>query len=114
VFSSLVHKGFFDRSRIISIQYFLDKIILDDYKVVFTGHSLGAAVAALVAVRVIFNGNISDPRKKVFFIGFGCPPMDNIVTIMDNIVTIMDNIVTIMDNIVTIMDKKIKYFCTSL
>jgi hypothetical protein len=74
---SFVHKGFFVRSRIISIQYFLDKIILDDYKVVFTGHSLGAAVAALVAVRVIFDGNISDPRKKVFFIGFGCPPIGN-------------------------------------
>jgi hypothetical protein len=76
----VVHSGFFLRSEEISIDYFLNKILKHDYKVVFTGHSLGAAVAALVAIKLIFHEDVcenSKIRKNIFFFGFGCPAIGN-------------------------------------
>jgi predicted lipase len=75
-----VHRGFLIRSTSVDIGYFVEKILDRDYKVVFTGHSLGAAIAALVAVKVLFHHRIKKEkslREKVFFIGFGCPALGN-------------------------------------
>ena len=71
-----VHSGFLNRSLEIPIDFFLDKLIDDDYQLIFTGHSLGAAVAALLTVRVLFNDKVFGKQQlenRVLFIGFGSP-----------------------------------------
>ena len=67
------HSGMFQRSVQIPIDYFIDKL-KKNYKIVFTGHSLGAAVAALVCIRVLFDNRVkSDWKKNILCIGFGTP-----------------------------------------
>lgn len=71
-----VHKGFWLRCNEIPIDYFVDKIVDDGFKVIFTGHSLGAAVAALLTMRVLFDEKIYKHKKlhrKIICIGFGSP-----------------------------------------
>ena len=68
------HFGFYKRAELIETEFFLNKLIKEDYEIVFTGHSLGAAIAALVAVKVLLgHGMTKELAKKVLFIGFGCP-----------------------------------------
>lgn len=68
------HSGFYRRAEVIEIAFFFNKLINEGYEIVFTGHSLGAAIAALVAVRVILDHRMTQElAKKVLFIGFGCP-----------------------------------------
>lgn len=57
------HSGFAKRSLEIPIDFFLDKLLEDDYTIVFTGHSLGAATAALVAIRVLYHVKIYSAKK---------------------------------------------------
>jgi hypothetical protein len=47
------HSGIYKRSKKIPIKYFIDKLIKDKYEIIFTGHSLGAAIASLVTVEVL-------------------------------------------------------------
>ena len=68
------HNGFNKRSEQIPIKYFVKKIVEDGYEIIFTGHSMGAAVAALVTVRVLLEKSMVEENcKKVTFIGFGSP-----------------------------------------
>jgi hypothetical protein len=60
----------FKRSESIPIEYFLEKLS-KGYKIIFTGHLLGASVAALVTTRLLLNSKRE--YKKILFIGFGCP-----------------------------------------
>lgn len=68
------HSGIFRRSETISIRFFLQKLIEEDYQLVFTGHSLGAAVGALVATKILLERALNRQNiDDVLFIGFGCP-----------------------------------------
>ena len=68
------HSGIYRRSETIPIEHFLKKIVEEDYQIVFTGHSLGAAVGALVTVKVLLQRAL-DPKDidNILFIGFGAP-----------------------------------------
>jgi len=70
------HSGIFQRSQQIPIDYFIEKIT-EGYTVVFTGHSLGAAVAGLVTIRVLYDSRIESNENKyhknILCIGFGSP-----------------------------------------
>ena len=71
------HSSIFRRSEQIPLEYFINKILNDDTEICFTGHGLGASVAALVAIRILFHAEIrnkNEKHKKVFFIGFGAIP----------------------------------------
>jgi hypothetical protein len=70
------HSGFLEKSEQVPVEFFIEKIVNEKYKIVFTGHSLGAAVAGLVAIRVLFNKQIFGNKKfssRILFIGFGSP-----------------------------------------
>lgn len=70
------HYGFSKRCLEIPIDYFVEKLLNDDYNIIFTGHSLGGAVAALLTCRLLFHEKVfNDPKlhKKVLCIGFGTP-----------------------------------------
>ena len=49
------HSGIYRRSETIPITNFVQKLIEDEYELIFTGHSLGAAVAALVTVKILLH-----------------------------------------------------------
>lgn len=70
-----VHIGFLKRSNQVPIDYFIEKIVNEEYDIVFTGHSLGAAVASLTTLRVLFDKRISQKifKKNILCIGFGVP-----------------------------------------
>ena len=67
-----IHAGFYKRSEKIPIKYFAEKVLSEDnYKVVFTGHSLGASTASLITVKTLLWLKIKS--ENVIFIGFGSP-----------------------------------------
>lgn len=66
-----VHQGFYDRCHQIPIDFFKDKALCG-YRLIFTGHSLGAAVASLVSLCVL-RALPSKYHKKIMCIGFGSP-----------------------------------------
>ena len=70
------HSGIYKRSKKIPIEHFIDKLINENenYEIMFTGHSLGAAIASLVTVRVLTHKAVFELHsKKIKFIGFGSP-----------------------------------------
>lgn len=71
------HSGMFQRSQKMLIDFFIDKIMKENYTIVFTGHSLGAALAALVTVRVLYDPRIQhndqNYHERILCIGFGAP-----------------------------------------
>ncbi|RNA30136.1 lipase, partial [Brachionus plicatilis] len=69
--SGKFHSGIYSRSELINLKYFVQKIN-DGYKIVFTGHSLGAAVASMTAIKLTSRIH-EEKAKNVFFIGFGSP-----------------------------------------
>ncbi len=74
------HDGFIGRAKQIPIEFFVNKIVNEGYRCIFTGHSLGGAVATLLAVRVLFHEKIkgnSDFTKNILCIGYGTPPVGN-------------------------------------
>lgn len=75
-----VHNSFLFRAEQIPVTFFVNKIINEGYRCIFTGHSLGGAVAALVAIRVLIHEKIrgkSEFYKNILFIGFGVPSVGN-------------------------------------
>ena len=70
-----IHVGFLKRCNQVPIDFFVDKIINHGFDVVFTGHSLGAAVASLITLRVLYEKQIYEMNlnKKILCIGFGVP-----------------------------------------
>ncbi|CAF1018571.1 unnamed protein product [Brachionus calyciflorus] len=65
------HSGIYNRSNLVDISYFINKL-KEGYRLYFTGHSLGAAVASMLAIKII--SRIDEKyRSKVFSIGFGSP-----------------------------------------
>ena len=72
-FHSSIHR----RSLQIPIQFFIKKIIEENYEITFTGHRLGASIASIVAARIMFHKEMNDKREKVLFIGFDSPPFAN-------------------------------------
>jgi len=68
------HSGIYKRSKKIPIKHFIEKLINEEYEIIFTGHSLGAAIASLVTVQVLTQKAVlAGFEKKVQFIGFGSP-----------------------------------------
>ena len=68
------HSGIYKRSKTIPIKQFIKKLKNENYEIIFTGHSFGAAVASLVTVEVLTHEDIlEDIKRKVRFIGFGSP-----------------------------------------
>ena len=70
------HFGLYQRAMQIPINFFIDKILNENYEIVLTGHSLGASVAALVTIRILASPKILSnriKRNKVLCIGFGSP-----------------------------------------
>ncbi|KAL9646849.1 hypothetical protein ABK040_013709 [Willaertia magna] len=69
----IFHSGFLGRAKFIPIDYFFDKIN-EGYHIVFTGHSMGGAVAAILATRLLESCEVKAIKKaSVQFIGFGVP-----------------------------------------
>jgi hypothetical protein len=67
------HSGIYKRSKKIPVRHFIEKLINENYEIILTGHSLGAAIASLVTVEVLTHRAVEDYTKKVQFIGFGSP-----------------------------------------
>lgn len=57
------HSGFAKRSLEIPIDFFIDKLLNEDYTIVFTGHSMGASIAAIVAIRILFHDKVFKEEK---------------------------------------------------
>ena len=75
-----IHSGFSNRARQVPIEFYVNKIVNEGYRCVFTGHSLGGAVATLLAIRVLFHEKIrgkSEFSKNVLCVGFGTPAVGN-------------------------------------
>lgn len=74
------HLGFVQRAANVNIEPFL-KLLEDGEQIVFTGHSLGGAVASLVALRVLEeasrNGSWCPHQHRVQVITFGAPLFAN-------------------------------------
>ena len=68
------HSCISDWSLQIPIEYFLNKMINENYELIFTGYGLGASIASIVAARIIFNEKVKQKIEKVLFIGFDSPP----------------------------------------
>jgi len=74
------HTGLYQRAQNIPIHDIIDKILNENYEIIFTGYSLGACIAALVAIRIITHEKIFNDklkRNKVLFFGFGAPAFCN-------------------------------------
>jgi hypothetical protein len=68
------HSGIYRRSEMIPIEHFVKKLIEEKYQIIFTGHSLGAAIGALVAVKVLLQRALDqEDIDNILFIGFGAP-----------------------------------------
>ena len=68
------HSGIYRRSEMIPIEHFVKKLVEEKYQNIFTGHSLGAAIAALVTVKVILQRALDkEDINNILFIGFGAP-----------------------------------------
>lgn len=68
-----IHSGFFDRSESVPLNYLVKKLS-QGYRIILTGHSLGAAVSCLIAVKLILDTKVGfENSDKILFIGFGCP-----------------------------------------
>jgi hypothetical protein len=69
------HSGVYKRSKKIPIKHFIEKLLNENYEIIFTGHSLGAAIASLVTVEVLTHKAVlvDSVIKNVQFIGFGSP-----------------------------------------
>jgi predicted lipase len=70
------HSLFLKRSEEIPIEFFVEKIVKESYKIVFTGHSYAGAIAGLVTIRILFNEQIFGNKvflDKILCIGFGSP-----------------------------------------
>ena len=75
------HTGLIQLANRIPISYFIDKICKNDYDIVLTGQSLGAAIAALVTIRILMSEEILKDHEKinsVMFIGFGPPAFSDL------------------------------------
>ena len=57
----------------IPIDFLVNKIIDENFKITFTGYSLGASIASIVAVRLLFHEKTKNKTDNIFFIGFGSP-----------------------------------------
>ncbi|CAF0774680.1 unnamed protein product [Brachionus calyciflorus] len=68
-----VHCGFYNRAFKVPTDYF-EKNLEAGYTILLTGHSLGAATAALLTVKLLIDLNFKEKfAEKIYFIGFGCP-----------------------------------------
>ncbi len=73
-FQGRFHGGFKDQADEISLEpfyYFLDKY--PDIKLIFTGHSLGGAIAAVVTSNMLVDGQTDDRRRRISCVAFGAP-----------------------------------------
>lgn len=68
-----IHSGFFDRSESVPLNYLIKKLS-QGYRLILTGHSLGAAVGSLITTKLILNTEVGGEKSdNILFIGFGCP-----------------------------------------
>ncbi|RNA41816.1 hypothetical protein BpHYR1_039008 [Brachionus plicatilis] len=73
------HNGFYNRAQKVPKLYFIEKLE-QGYELILTGHGLGAAVSANIAIHfLLYRLDISQKyAKKIIFIGFGCPSIADI------------------------------------
>ena len=77
-YSGRFHSGFFKRAENVPIDYFIKKLI-DGNELVFTGHSLGAAVGAMVTINLLYLPDMTHKySNKIYFVGYGCPSIADI------------------------------------
>ncbi|CAF0855992.1 unnamed protein product [Brachionus calyciflorus] len=73
VYTGQIHSGFYDRAERVPINFYIQKLS-QGYQLIFTGHSLGAAISCLIAIKLILNTRIGrENPNKILFIGYGCP-----------------------------------------
>ena len=71
------HWSIFNKSFQIPIEFYVNKLLNDNYDLIFTGHGIGGAIASIVAARIMFHDKIigkSEKCAKILSIGFGTPP----------------------------------------
>lgn len=67
-----IKTGLYKKCFKIYTRYFYDKLI-DNYKVIFTGYSMGGALAAMETVNLFDLFTLEKFDKNILFIGYGCP-----------------------------------------
>ena len=73
------HTGLFKKAENVPVGYFSLKL-LKGFELIFTGHGLGGALAAMIALKMLYLTFESDEDycNKILFIGFGCPSIADI------------------------------------
>jgi hypothetical protein len=73
------HSGFYYRAQNVPTGHFVDKLFNEGYELIFTGHSLGAAIAAMITIDILYMLDMtSEYAKKILFIGYGSPSVADI------------------------------------
>ena len=69
------HSGVNSWSLQIPIDFFVKKTVEESYEVIFTGNRIGAAIASIVAARLMFHEKLIQKKRQenILFIGFGSP-----------------------------------------
>ena len=105
------HNGFYKRAENIPINYFINKLV-EGYQLILTGHSLGAAVAAMVTIKLLYLPDITQKySNNITFIGYGCPSIADVYFKKENDAKYKDNFIFIknQDDIVVEIFEYISY-----
>jgi len=102
------HSGFYQLAEIVPLEYFIAKLADEKYDLIFTGHSLGAAIAAMITIKILYGkGMTKKYSDKIMFIGYGCPSIADIYFQEENDQLYKDNFIFIKnenDIVVEILD----------
>lgn len=72
------HSGYDSRTQNVPLGY-IEELLAQCFELIFTGHSLGAAVSVLVAVKLLLLPYVTEKiAEKILFIGFGCQSIADI------------------------------------
>jgi GTP-binding protein EngB required for normal cell division/gas vesicle protein len=73
-FQGRFHNGFYQRSELIPLAPFIDLLNKnEDFKLIFTGHSLGGAIAATLTARLLFDEKSTNLKLRIHCVAFGSP-----------------------------------------
>jgi hypothetical protein len=102
------HSGFYQLAENVPLEYFISKLADEDYELIFTGHSLGAAIAAMITIKILYRPQMTKKYSdKIMFIGYGCPSIADIYFQIENDQIYKDNFIFIKnenDIVVDILD----------
>ena len=107
------HSGFYNRAQNVPTKYFEQKLFKEGYELIFTGHSLGAAIAAMITIDILYKLDMtSEYAKKILFIGYGSPSVADIYFKDDVNLRYKDNFIFIknQNDIVVEILEYISYF----